>query len=818
MAILEGEDISKLEVPPPKIGEQVKELRRDSKKSHGMSRRSRRIETARMVLANPLVRANPDLGLNPSDLLDLADTPKAYNEANLRPLGTSAAPTRGPSPAPSYRQPTSKAQEDDEMERALALSREGLPYDTVQESGVVTSDGKSQITSHYDSTYDPKKWAMVRSGPSGRFDSNEVVPDPDPNDRKHQGDEPRFLKQLPCGDYLPNFLTIIHSVPLAREALLFSPFAPVTYSHDSDWWRGQDIKLPRIVNTHDGSTTEPLNGPEEEIVAEMQRLMAFLDSSQRSYASAESLVRFIQNKHVGFEGATACLIDHAMCAWESSANTLDPSGRKWDDIFRTIPGTTDPQGISTPNVWSLALDTSVEYQKNEDMVTLEEILDEALWETSPDSDVSTDNYLERCAEILTFRVDQHDKTKDKLGLTIPTSLYVDRYLKDNIEKTRPIRQQMAQAKQRMVKLNEISSSLMTFPHPQKPEQLDASLLMKYVCGMYSGANRKAVLEERESRGMDLSDAVPEPPPEHAATAQKLEAICESIADKLKGKRDREGFYVQADLYHLVLEQEKIKAQEALSQLSKQDLAPTEHRFTLRGVATKPNVTYVLRRKAQEVEQLIDLGSSAEADAPPGMQWWRIQYDTNASDVQVHKSVSSQDEVLQAVEVEYNQALLVYASNKAVEFIPSSMTLPSALREFVDRDNAHFTQECRDHQGSWEPSYSWNEAQGWGNEAQGWNNINTSRRVSIDSTKVNIDETMGDDEPPPYYSFDDDAPLLKVSDEKEPLLEPNQMSQMDQGHESPPAHEIRIDEVEDDEPEMVETGHGFLSQSLSLIHI
>jgi len=197
-----------------------------------------------------------------------------------------------------------------------------------------------------------------------------------------------------------------------------------------------------------------------------------------------------------------------------------------------------------------------------------------------------------------------------------------------------------------------------------------------------------------------------------------------------------------------------------------------------------------------------------------MQWWRIQYDTNASDVQVHKSVSSQDEVLQAVEVEHNQALLVYASDKAVNFVPSTTSLPTALREFVDRDNAHFAQECRDHQGSWEPSYPLNGAQGWDDEARGWSTINTSRRVSIDSTKVNIDETMGDDEPPPYYSFDGDAPLLKLSDEKEPLLESNQMSQVDQGYESPPAHEIRIDEVEDDEPEMTQTGHGFSGQSHS----
>ncbi|GAB7342555.1 hypothetical protein MBLNU457_g0733t2 [Dothideomycetes sp. NU457] len=719
----------------------------------------------------------------------------SYNDANLRPLGTSAAPTRVPSPAPSYRQPTSKAQEDEEMERALALSREGLPFDTAQESGVVTSDGKTQINDHYD----PKNWAMVpTSRPIGRFDSSEVVPDPDPSDRKHKGDEPRFLKQLPSGDYLPNFLTILHSIPLAREVLLFQPFAPIDYSHDSDWWRGQDIRLPRIVNFHDASAAEATNGTEEEIIAEMQRLMAFLDASERSYASAESLAKFIHNKPVHDHGVDSCLIDHAICAWELSANTLDPSGKKWDNVFRSVAGTTDPQGMSSPNVWSLPLDTHVDYQSKEDMVTLQEVLDQTLWETNPESEELCENYLEHCAEILTFRVDQHDKTKDKLGLAIPTTLHVDKYLKENLEKTRPIRQQMAQSKRRLIQLNDITNSLKTFSHPETSQQLDASLLMKYVCGLYSGENRKTVLDESEARGVDLSDAVPEPPPEHAAIAQKLDAICESITNKLE-----------------VLEQEKTKAREALSQLSNQGLAPTEHRFTLRGVATKPNVTYVLRPKAQEAEQLIDVDSTAEAeaDAPPGMQWWRIQYDTNSADVQIHKTVSSQDEVLQAVEVEHNHALLVYASEKAVDFTPSS-TLAPALKEFVDRDNAHFAQECSDHAPSWGGG-------GWNNDDNGWGTgtNNVSRRVSVDSTRVNLDETMGDDEPPPYYplqSWDNDAPLLDVN-EKEPLLDQNQISQVDQGYESPPAHEIRIDEVEDDDPqapEMVQTGQGSLDHSHS----
>ncbi|KAJ9627308.1 hypothetical protein H2203_003770 [Taxawa tesnikishii (nom. ined.)] len=216
-----------------------------------------------------------------------------YN-ANLRPLGYSAAPTRGNSPVPSLKQPTSKAEEDADLERAFALSRGDDPYQG-QETGTIGSNGQtlSSLRPASGGYYDPANWAMVPSSRSAdTHQANEVIPDPDPEDRKYKVGNPRFLKPLASGMavYLPGFLTIVRSIPLAREALLARGFTRPDYGFNDEWWKGHEIKMPKIVHIDESFTpAEPAVTEHEEVLAEMQRLMSFLDASHRAYGSADSL-------------------------------------------------------------------------------------------------------------------------------------------------------------------------------------------------------------------------------------------------------------------------------------------------------------------------------------------------------------------------------------------------------------------------------------------------------------------------------------------------------------------------------------------------
>lgn len=267
-----------------------------------------------------------------------------YN-ANLRPLGYSAAPTRGNSPVPSLKQPTSKAEEDADLERAFALSRGDDPYQG-QETGTIGSNGQtlSSLRPASGGYYDPANWAMVPSSRSAdTHQANEVIPDPDPEDRKYKVGNPRFLKPLASGMavYLPGFLTIVRSIPLAREALLARGFTRPDYGFNDEWWKGHEIKMPKIVHIDESFTpAEPAVTEHEEVLAEMQRLMSFLDASHRAYGSADSLAS------TGTSPSTntpASALDSVLAAWETAMEKIggQPGLGK---IFHSLVGTSDEAG------------------------------------------------------------------------------------------------------------------------------------------------------------------------------------------------------------------------------------------------------------------------------------------------------------------------------------------------------------------------------------------------------------------------------------------------------------------------------------------
>ena len=71
------------------------------------------------------------------------------------------------------------------------------------------------------------------------------------------------------------------------------------------------------------------------------------------------------------------------------------------------------------------------------------------------------------------------------------------------------------------------------------------------------------------------------------------------------------------------------------------------------------------------------------------QWWRLEYTTNSiSPVTISKV--SELQVLDAASNEYNKALLVYASERAISY--ESGPLPPQLRNFVRADNLAFAAE------------------------------------------------------------------------------------------------------------------------------
>lgn len=460
------------------------------------------------------------------------DWDAAYDEGttNLHPLGTSAAPTRGSSPVPSYKQPSTRAEEDAAMEQALANSRQDLPYGH-QETGVV-NDIRPTFGPATRADYDPSKWAMTLPRGQESHESSEIIPDLEPADRQNQAGEPRFIKHLTSGDYLPSLLTVCHSIPLARSLLLAPHNLRASYGQDADWWKGHTIRLPRIVSTVDLSLAEPAPKNNDEVIAEMQRLMALLDASGRSYGSAEALARAATSPDLDSESTPDTLLDKVLMAWELTSRSLaaDHDGRT--GLFHSIIGTNSLEGLNTPNMWSLPLPVDTGSGQT---VTLAEVMDTALWDTDPDESAFCDNYMERCADVLPIRLTQTDMSRQTLGIVVPASFYVDKYLLENVEITRSVRKDMAKSKRNIEKIDAIQERLKNLKHPQKSANLNASGLMEYVIGYFSGENQRVLLEERQMSGADTNFVLPSQPEGHAVIAERLTAVCRSIDSKLEGK-------------------------------------------------------------------------------------------------------------------------------------------------------------------------------------------------------------------------------------------------------------------------------------------
>ncbi|KAK4540969.1 hypothetical protein LTR36_008477 [Oleoguttula mirabilis] len=617
---------------------------------------------------------------------------------NLRPLGAATAPPTRPSSRASMH-PNSKDEEDKDFAEAMRLSQQ-------QESGVITVDGTETAaagsnnfgpaTKEY---YDKSQWAMVPRAIS----SNEIVPDADVEHRKNVPGEPRVVKHLPDGDYLANFLTICHAIAGAREAMLMRDFVRASYGQDGEWWRGHSISLPRIVHAGSGSPVEPEADKYDELVAEVQRLMAFLDASERSYASPGALTQTEAIK--GDSPATTkskTLLELFMQQWVVAAAVKSAGAQGGVANLFTTRTLMRAQGKGE----YLLLDLETDVPEGE-KADLSELTDAMFYDAE-----ATDDCIETPAEVLVMRLRQSRLGAKQLRVEVPAEFHMDKYLEENMAATGRVRQEICQGKTRIRKIGEVEKRLRTWKHPvKKGEEIDAAVLLKHAHGHFSGQNRREDADKNgEANGVAPADENVEDsttmPPHYQEIARKLDKVIASIDDKLT-----------------VLAAEKEKTRRAIAEMSRNPLPELEgrlkHHYTLRGVATKTNITYVLRAKEDEDEEEVDememplLGghhasamkdgnaADEEDDAdgtPEGMQWWRIEYEASgaaATPAKVTKTKTPDYDVLRAVELEHNRALLVYASDAVNDIAQYNAVLPPPLRDFVGNDNKLFRAECRD---------------------------------------------------------------------------------------------------------------------------
>lgn len=604
---------------------------------------------------------------------------------------------------------------------ATQQSMGGLPLQ--QETGVVGKDGADNqfgpATKEY---YDASQWAMVPR----TISSGEIIPDVDIEERKNLAGEPRLLKHIPEGDYLSNFLTICHAIAGARETMLMRDCTSSSYGQEGEWWRGNPISMPRIVHTDSGTPVDPEAGKSEEIIAEVQRLMAFLDCSDRSYASPGALTQTeaIKDETPAITKSRT-LLEHFIQQWILAVRNKTDENVNVSGLFntRTAAKSMDDDGDN------LLFDLRTDPPDGE-KADLTELMDGLLW--SNDS-LQEPNFIECPAEVLVIRVSHAHQNATQLQVDVPAELYLDKYLQDSINATMGMRQEIAAGKTRIKKIGEIEKKLTTWKHPRRNEQLDAKVLLEHAHGHFSGSNKEKLANGDMANGVLAADDDEAPPPHYEGIAQKIEKVIASIDNKLA-----------------VLALEKEKTRKCISDMSRSPLpdagAQQRYRYTLRGVATKPNITYVLRPKEEDDDDEDTAMDVADDGTPEGMQWWRMEYEVLTSRARISKTKTPDYDVLRAAELEHREALLVYASDRVNDVALHDPSLPPPLQQFIDDDNQLFKAELQAAaENSQPPAYS------FGGDSADVPRQSIERKGSMDSTRAEGGEDAANDHmsPPDY---------------------------------------------------------------------
>ena len=449
---------------------------------------------------------------------------------------------------------------------------------------------------HYGDNY-----AMVPYNTSSR----EVVDDPPAFGRKREPGQPAFLRPSGRTTYLPSLLTIYHAIPLAREALLFPSMQYHDYGSDHQWWAGTPIQAPRIVSLDDPGTRRQ---DIDDFVIETQRLMAFLDRTNRAYGSVDSLTEF----QCWQDTRPDTQLSQFLETWISAAMNIKPD-EQLTQIFTSVAvkegGNTPP---NTKEFHALEPNFRPEHE------TIYDTLDLAIWADQPNQEMD-EIYIDHAAEVFTLRLYESEPNPARraptVNIEIPATWYPDRYMESCRQISHDLRARKLDLRKDLTKLSNLQTQYAIQLGP-RGDSIDVRQTLLIAAEATESAIKSSlpngiIHDDMESISPD-SETVPAA--EGNQCARELRDMIARIDKKLQ-KLDQQ----QQQILETVQEVSK-----QLTRPSSSFGEPPTNKYTLRGVSTKPHITYVLRPAVQD---LIDLEGDVELEdtSDSGWQWWRISW-------------------------------------------------------------------------------------------------------------------------------------------------------------------------------------------------
>lgn len=389
----------------------------------------------------------------------------------------------------------------------IPVYREGAHADneagieSLQESGVVGSNNAQPAafgpaTKEY---YDTANWSMVPS-------STEVIPDPVATARRRDEGQPAILKPSPRFNFLPNLIAILHSIPAYRNALLAPGITQRNYWMGDDWWRGSPAIPARVIDSATG--VEAAHGLD--ILHETQRLMAFLDKSDRAYATVNSMLEldaWKQSKPPMPDEDDELL--KFLLLW-SDAYEAHVEGAQLDGWLRSV---VTAEGELVKN---FVLDVTVVRDGSATERSLYDVLDETLFVSSGSS-----AHISSISKVLILRLNAATTNAQGAGCRIPATLYPDRYLESN----KPVIEDMFRNMKE---------------HEEQLEAIDAKIQkLKFHTPKKDNAKPLSTLKllETTMKAYKTQDGGDTADPKDAAVFSQLQTLYQSVESKLAGMLD-----------------------------------------------------------------------------------------------------------------------------------------------------------------------------------------------------------------------------------------------------------------------------------------
>ncbi|KAK0674124.1 hypothetical protein QBC41DRAFT_71755 [Cercophora samala] len=595
------------------------------------------------------------------------------------PGTTGAPPTRVPSRADN-RAPTSKEQEEEQMQMAMAASLAGqTPALPPRPSSAANGQFGPATRDHYAE----QEWATTVSSYYPPPLEDEV-----PSCRSRDPRLPAFLRRRPNHNshLLGGLLVILQRIPAARNTLLKIGAEPAWGYHcTQDWWKGEPI------------TTE---APRWEY--EVHRLMAFLEGTTRSYATADILAQFpVPDRYYDDDDEKEFF--HRLAYNETLRDTDDPSSAVSYSVFMSdvevvsILDTTGHHSSDSFDLLDLYLPTAFACPEDKcegkPPKTLYDYVDLLFYPDIPvaaeDMDQGMLAMIQHPSSVLTLRT----RDPSVSNVEIPEIFYLDRYMACNRDKLVEISKEQIDLYNRKLKAMKTSRDRATFKPSgsaeSKPRKELALATIESLKGKLESMRKRALWRDYNDAYKNGENVIYLPSPEdqpswsdpekeilahYITRIEQLEQVIARTNDVTKKLKE--------NVLDPITAEYEANAAKFTTPSDDPSWNPT-YKYTLVG-AVIGDSQVLLRWTGEPLDDVIQEASAPEVEDAGG--WWlKVSY-RNRVEYEFLKLKS----VLDMWNNSKDNRMLVYADDSAMnaQYTP----LPARLQKFVKDDNHFFKKE------------------------------------------------------------------------------------------------------------------------------